>query len=77
MQGFVKTSYEVASALADFHFLGDVAVFYINHELQPIVFFWEVGELDELRRIVRPLHVEHLELAEITGHNPAWALRVG
>lgn len=72
----VEAADELARALADFHLLRDVAVLHIDHELEAVGLICEMRELDELRRIVWPLHVEYLELAEVAGDDPARALGV-
>ena len=76
IQCLIQASDQFTGALADLHFFGDMTVFHINHELEAVVFLPEISQFDELRRIIRPLHVEYLELLEIASYDPARTLGV-
>ena len=53
------------------HFPLDVVVAGIHKELQAVVFFFQVGQFDNLRLALGPLHVIDKEGAEIAGDDPA------
>lgn len=54
-----------------FQFLLEVDVGIVHEERQAVVFFLQVLQLDDLRRIVGALHVVDLEGAEVAGDDPA------
>ena len=61
----------------DFHFPLDIHVPGMGQEMQAVELLFQVGEQEDLRRVVGAVHVVDAELPEVADHNPAGELLKG
>ena len=76
-QGVVEDAHDLARLQGDLHFFFDVGAPGVHQELQAVVFFFQVAQLDDLRVASGTLHVVDVELGEIAGDDPPGPLGVG
>ena len=76
-QGIVEDAHDLARLQGDFHLFLDIGVPGVYQELQAVVFFFQIAQLDDLRVAGGPLHVIDVELGKVAGDDPPGSLGVG
>ena len=76
-QRVVEHPDQLAGLEGDFHFLFDMLLAGVHQEVQPGVFLLQVGQPDDLRLVVGPVHIMDLKCLEIADDGPAGLLWIG
>ena len=76
-QGIIEDAHDLARLQGDLHLFFDVGVPGVHQELQAVVFFFQVAQLDDLRVASGTLHVIDIELGKVAGDDPPGPLGVG
>ena len=72
----VKNTHKLTCLQGNLHFPFDLLVARVNQELQPDIFFFQVGKFDNFRGIVGPIHIMDMKLLEVTDNDPTRILIV-
>ena len=75
--GVVQLAHQLARLDGDFHLLLNIGIGHIYQKLQPVVFLFQVSQVDFLRLAIGLFHIIHQEGGKVAGHNPARMLGQG